>query len=320
MMEELKQIPVSLIEPDPNQPRQHFDDAGLQELADSIVKNGLIQPVAVTELDNGRYRLIYGERRWRAHKLAGLETIRAIVSDSADPAAILTRQVIENEYQTPLNPIEQAMVYRRLNTAGLDGQPWPLMEIAHRFNKAENTIAKYLRLLELDAPIQALVADGKWPVDRRATVALLSIPDAEARIALAERLTENGKVVNIPSLVRSCEVLKMKLVQAQNGRAPKPAQPAQPTDAEARRVAKVNLPDNGRLKVGQLRATAALTCAKCEWRTTAGMTEPAWFVFNSAVNNTCDECRYKMGGDDLSVCRDCPLPVMLIKLAEVAHV
>jgi len=315
-MQELHTIPVALIEPDPNQPRKAFDEVALQELAESIAHHGLIQPVAVLDLGNGRYRLIYGERRWRAHKLAGLDTIRAIVSANSDPVDILTRQIVENEYQSPLNPIEQALVYQHLLNGGLDGKPLPVVEIAHRFGKSDTTVATYLKLLTLDPPIQSLVAAGKWPTDPRATAAILSVPDTEARVALARRLTEEGKRVNIPALIRSCAVLREKVLQAQNGRFPTPPSGS---EAEARRVAKVALPQVGQAPGGRLRSVAAATCADCDWRSTAGLDEPAWSVLQTAVGGTCEKCRYKMGGNDLSVCNDCPLPAMLIKLAKAVE-
>lgn len=104
---------VSDIEPDKNQPRRDFDEEALQELADSISQHGVISPLVVTRIDDGRYRIIAGERRWRASKLAGLETVPVVVKEYTDEE-ISEISLVENLQRKDLNPLEEAFGYKRL--------------------------------------------------------------------------------------------------------------------------------------------------------------------------------------------------------------
>lgn len=148
-------LPLARVAPNPHQPRRHWDDAGLEELAASIREHGVLQPVLVTETLNG-YQLIAGERRVRAARLAGLERIPALVRHLADRDQ-LEVALVENVQRADLDPIEEALAYRQLiEEFGLTQE-----RVAERVGKARATVANTLRLLELHADVQAAIAEGR---------------------------------------------------------------------------------------------------------------------------------------------------------------
>jgi ParB family chromosome partitioning protein len=141
--------------PNPHQPRRHFDDAGLAELAASIREHGVLQPVLVTETLDG-YQLIAGERRVRAARLAGLEQVPALIRQLADRDQ-LEVALVENVQRADLDPIEEALAYRQLiDEFGLTQE-----RVAARVGKARTTISNTLRLLDLHPDVQAAIADGR---------------------------------------------------------------------------------------------------------------------------------------------------------------
>jgi ParB family chromosome partitioning protein len=151
----LESIPVDQIDPNPFQPRRAFPDSGLKELADSIRASGLVQPVLARRADQ-RFQLIVGERRWRAAKLAGLETIPAVVRDLAD-REVLELALTENLLREDLNPIETAHGLQALQEKhGLTHE-----EIAGRLGVSRTTVTNTLRLLRLPEEVQQLLAEGK---------------------------------------------------------------------------------------------------------------------------------------------------------------
>ncbi|HKZ01439.1 MAG TPA: ParB/RepB/Spo0J family partition protein, partial [Pyrinomonadaceae bacterium] len=148
-------VEVELIDASPLQPRTHFDQASLEQLAQSIETHGVVQPV-VLRPKNGRYELVAGERRWRAAKIAGLSRIPAVVRDIRDKD-LLELALIENIQREDLNPIEEAQAYKKLiETVGLTQE-----SLADRVGRDRSYITNYLRLLRLPADIQRLVAEGK---------------------------------------------------------------------------------------------------------------------------------------------------------------
>lgn len=178
------EIAVSLIVPNPKQPRTDIDEESLAELADSIKKVGLLQPVVVRPFGDG-YQIIAGERRWRAARAAGLERIPARVLGASD-AESLEIALIENLQREDLNAIEEARGYRRLLTEHQMTQA----ELADKVSKSRSAITNALRLLDLPEEVQELVYNGSLSAGHAR--ALLSIPDDTLRIKLAEKLVAEG--------------------------------------------------------------------------------------------------------------------------------
>ena len=194
---ETLKVGISLIEPAKNQPRKEFREESLDELADSIKKYGVLQPLIV-EKDGIGYRLIAGERRWRAAKKAGLTEVPVIIKElkSGEAAEIA---LIENLQRVDLNPVEEAMAYRSLTEEyGLKQD-----EIAEKVSKSRAAVANSLRLLKLPDEILVKVADGTLSAGHAR--AILSVPDEEKRKELAEKCGSQGLSV------RDCEKLAKKL-------------------------------------------------------------------------------------------------------------
>jgi ParB family chromosome partitioning protein len=149
------EVPLARVVPNPHQPRRHWDDAGLEELAASIREHGVLQPVLVTETLDG-YQLIAGERRVRASRLAGLERIPALVRQLADRDQ-LEVALVENVQRSDLDPIEEALAYRQLvDEFGLTQE-----RVAERVGKARTTVANTMRLLDLHPDVQAAIGEGR---------------------------------------------------------------------------------------------------------------------------------------------------------------
>ncbi len=182
------QLKISLVEPRPDQPRKFFDKEQLQELADSIAEHGVIQPIIVVNGENGYYRIIAGERRWRAAKLAGLTEIPAIVRDYSDVQAAEI-SLIENLQREDLNPIEEAQGYKNL----MDRFGMTQDSISERVGKSRSNVANMLRLLNLDDEIQLLVQSGRLSTGHAR--ALLAVPDREKRLELARRIEDENLTV-----------------------------------------------------------------------------------------------------------------------------
>lgn len=150
------QIEVGKISPNPQQPRTHFDESDLRDLADSIKKHGILQPLVVSDLGEGRYELIAGERRLRASKLAGLTKVPVIVR-SFDQQQKLEMALIENIQRSNLNPIEAAIAYKKLGAEF----NLTLDQIGERVGKAKSTVSNAMRLLQLPKEALEAVATGK---------------------------------------------------------------------------------------------------------------------------------------------------------------
>src|SRR5262245_41103393 len=178
-------LEISKIRPNPRQPRQSFDEAGLDELARSIRTQGLLQPVVVRPLADGRFELIAGERRWRAAQRAGIHRIPAVVRDVPDEK-LLELALIENLQREELNAIEEAEAYRILvDDLGLTHQ-----DVADRVGKQRTTVANALRLLNLPDAVKAMVR-GKL-ISMGHARALLALADRKTIEALAERIVADG--------------------------------------------------------------------------------------------------------------------------------
>ncbi|MBB4935416.1 ParB family chromosome partitioning protein [Lipingzhangella halophila] len=181
----LEEIELGAITPNPRQPRQNFDEEQLAELTASIAEVGLLQPVVVRKLGDGRYELIMGERRWRASTEAGLEYIPAIVRDTGDDA-LLRDALLENLHREQLNPLEEAAAYQQL----LDDFGATHDELAKRIGRSRPHITNTLRLLNLSPGVQRRVAAGVLSAGHAR--ALLSVEDTETQDRLARRIVEEG--------------------------------------------------------------------------------------------------------------------------------
>ena len=176
-------LPINSISPNPSQPRREFDEKGINELAESITKYGLIQPITVRQKQNNAYELIAGERRLRAAKLAGLKTIPAIISDVSQERSSLMA-LIENLQRENLNVFEEAEALERLiNSFGLTQD-----EVAEKIGKSQSTIANKLRLLRLNNNVRDIII--KNGLGERHARALLKLPDGADRMAVLKMIVD----------------------------------------------------------------------------------------------------------------------------------
>jgi len=184
----LKDIAVNAIDPNPNQPRVHFDEASLAELTASISAIGVLQPILVRPEGNDRYQLIAGERRWRAASRAGLQMIPAIVRVTDDVSSV-EQALVENLHRQDLTPLEEAAAYQQL----LEDFNMTHEQVASKVGKSRSAITNALRLLGLPPSIQSLLADGRLSAGH--AKALLGTPDRSLQEQLAKRAVEMGWTV-----------------------------------------------------------------------------------------------------------------------------
>lgn len=191
----LDEVPIELVHPNPNQPRMHFNKEELDELALSIEKDGLLQPILVREDAQG-YEIIAGERRWQASQLAGLKKVPVRIKE-ADDMKVLELALIENLQRSDLNPIEEAYGYKRMMERGNRTQS----EVASAVSKGRSTIANALRLLDLPEDAQQMLYEEKITAGHAR--AILAIPSDEGRAKLTEKLAkEKLSVREAESLAR----------------------------------------------------------------------------------------------------------------------
>ena len=200
-------LPIHKVEPNPDQPRQDFDEEELQALSESIATHGVVQPLTVRMLPNGYYQIIAGERRWRASRMAGLHEIPAVIIE-ADDKKVMELALIENLQRQDLNPIEEAQGYGVLmNEYGLTQD-----EAAKRVGKSRPAVANALRLLSLDTEISEMVRAGKLTAGHARAV--LSIKNTKKQIEAAK------KIANLGLSVRQAELLCKNMEKA-----PQPEKP-----------------------------------------------------------------------------------------------
>lgn len=197
-------IPVQNIRPNPHQPRKEFKEESLDELAHSIKKHGLIQPVTVRYIGEKRFELISGERRLRATKRAGLEDIPAYIRE-VDDDEIISFALIENIQREDLNPVEVAMGYKRL----VDELDYTQAEVAEKVGKNRTTVTNMLRLLNLPAFIQAALRDEKIAMGHAR--ALIAVEDEDVQEKIFNKAIKQGySVRQIEEAVRSYDTKKTK--------------------------------------------------------------------------------------------------------------
>lgn len=195
--DEFRRLKLEDVIPNPNQPRVNFDEDGMDELAASVTEVGVLQPVIVRPLDDGRYALIAGERRWRAARRAGLSEIPAMVRTSDDQGT-LTEALIENLQRQDLGPLEEAAAYQTL----LEDYGLTHEQVAAAVGKSRPAISNTLRLMQLPAAIQGMVERGELSAGHAR--ALLAIEDAAyAQHVAARAVTEGWTVRQVEEAARA---------------------------------------------------------------------------------------------------------------------
>lgn len=217
----VRTVPLREIEPDPGQPRKTFPEESLSELADSISQHGLLQPIAVRPQSMGGYRIVAGERRWRACRLAGLTEVPVIILDVSDQEA-MELALIENLQREDLDPIEEACGIREL----MDRCELTQEQAARRLGKSRSALANSLRLLNLPPEALELLKAGKLTAGH--AKAILGLPSHELQVQAAQLIAEHN--LN----VRQAEELCRRLAkEAKEAAAPEPApRPALPVEVE----------------------------------------------------------------------------------------
>jgi ParB family transcriptional regulator, chromosome partitioning protein len=183
--QELAELPVEQIHPNPRQPRRRFEPDAATGLASSVRAQGLLQPIVVRPRSEGGWELIAGERRWRAAKDAGLTSLPALIR-SADDRDTLLLSLVENVAREQLSPVEEARAYAVL----LDEFGLSLGDVAERVGKAKPTVSNRVRLLELPEDVLWMLARGD--LTERHARAVLAVPDREGQKKLAKRIVEQG--------------------------------------------------------------------------------------------------------------------------------
>lgn len=228
-------IEISRIIRNPNQPRKNFDETALQELADSIKQNGVLQPILVRKI-GGKYQIVAGERRYQASKLAGLKEIPAVVRD-IDDKEVFQLALIENLQRSDLSPMEEAKGYRQL----IDSQGLTQEGLAKILSKSRSAIANTLRLMDLPTVVQEMIEQGLLTAGHAR--AILAVPTEEGRVELAQKVVkENLTVRQTENLAPLFSVEK---------EAPRPRVPTPQTYKRAARQLRQMLDTN--VKVKQVR-------------------------------------------------------------------
>ncbi|MGX8775080.1 MAG: ParB/RepB/Spo0J family partition protein [Bacillota bacterium] len=235
------QLPVSDISPDRSQPRKSFSDESLSELADSIREHGILQPILVRPDSGGSYKIVAGERRWRAARLAGLDRIPAIVREMSDSDAYSVA-LVENLQREDLNPVEEAEGYRQL----ADTQGWTQEQIASRVGKSRPAVANALRLLTLPESVLSLLRDGKITAGH--AKAILAISDDSVKQRVAELVAEKELSV------REAE----RLSRTSSERPPRKPSPSDPVASEVELALKDALGVNVKVKYNDGKGTLSL--------------------------------------------------------------
>ena len=192
----LAEIPISQIQPNPYQPRKTFNEASIEELARSVREHGIVQPLVVTRAGD-KYKLIAGERRFRAAQKSGLTTVPALIKEMMQEGDALQIALIENIQREDLNPIEEAMAYHQLH----DDFQLTQEEISKRVGKERSTVANFLRLLKLPDPVKKLLASGQLSMGHAR--ALLAIESPKKQEQLADRVVRKSLNVRQTELLAS---------------------------------------------------------------------------------------------------------------------
>jgi ParB family chromosome partitioning protein len=194
------ELEVELLVPNPFQPRLRFEDKSIEELAESIKKHGLIQPIIVRKKE-GRYEIVAGERRWQAAKKAGLQRIHAVVKDVSDEECALMA-LVENLQRENLNPLEEAIAFKNIQ----DRFQLTQEEIADKIGLSRSTVTNTLRILNLPEPVKNLIRENK--LSRGHAVAISGLPTEELQLKAAEAVVKNS--LSVRETERLVNLLKGK--------------------------------------------------------------------------------------------------------------
>lgn len=194
----INEIELSKISVNPNQPRREFDPVALQELADSIAEIGIIQPITLRQLSEDNYQIIAGERRYRASIQAGLSTIPAYIR-TANDESVMEMALIENIQREDLNAVEVALAYQHL----LEQYNLTQERLSERVGKKRTTVANYLRLLKLPAPIQVALKNKEIDMGHARALLALDTPQLQIKI-FHEILKHHYSVRKVEELVKAC--------------------------------------------------------------------------------------------------------------------
>lgn len=196
MSDEIKELFIDDVIPDPNQPRKCFDETKLQELAQSISQHGLLQPILVRPLQNDKFQIVHGERRWRACMLLGLKTIKAEPRE-LDGKQVLEIQLIENLQREDLSPIEEAETFQRMiNELGYTHE-----ELGKRIGKSREYVTNKLRLLELHEDIKKALHNGK--IKESHARILLPFEESRQKAVFNEILAHGLKVRQVEEIIKA---------------------------------------------------------------------------------------------------------------------
>lgn len=231
-----REVELSEITPNRNQPRDHFDEETLGSLAASIQEVGVIQPVILREIEGG-YELVAGERRWRAAARVGLRTIPALVR-TADDQASLETAIVENLHRQDLNALEEAAAYQQL----LDDFSMTQQQVAARVGRSRSAVANTIRLMQLPASVQGYLIDGRLSAGHAR--ALLAAPDAATQESLAAEILDNNLTVR--------QVEERLRVAADAASTPAAAESEHPSDSDESEARTV--PDPAILELEELLA------------------------------------------------------------------
>ncbi len=260
---QLREVPVSSVRPNALQPRSHFDEEAMSSLAASVRELGVLQPVLVRALgEDGEeaYELIAGERRWRAARRAGLQTIPVLVKESTDDVHSLEQALVENLHREDLNPLEEAAAYQQL----IDDFSFTHEQVATRVGKSRVAVTNTLRLLQLPTGAQRALAEGS--ISAGHARALLGSPDRALQEALVQRIVAEGLTVRAIEEAIRVGVEEPDVVA--------PAEPdAGSTNGATNRGAPVGvrrLPEPGLLELEELLSAHLDTRVKVELRNRRG--------------------------------------------------
>ena len=182
----LRTAPLDALRPNRFQPRSHFDESGLEELAGSIRSQGVVQPLVVTPESDGTFVIVAGERRWRAAKLAGLESVPIVIREITEDRELLELALVENLQRADLNAVEEAEAYQMLRESfGLSQE-----QIGERVGKGRSTVTNMLRLLRLPSEVQDLLRSGQITAGQARP--LLAFPSKARQVEMARRASKEG--------------------------------------------------------------------------------------------------------------------------------
>lgn len=259
----LREVPITSIRANPLQPRSHFDEEAMSALAASIRELGVLQPVLVREIDDPveSYELIAGERRWRAARRAGLQTVPVIVQSRTADVHSLEQALVENLHREDLNPLEEAAAFQQL----IDEFGMTHEDVATRVGRSRVTVTNTLRLLQLPSGVQRALAEGS--ISAGHARALLATPDRTLQEGLVTRIVEEGLTVRaVEDAVRPVEP-----VSTTSGDTREPAPDVGTTEGSIARVARQRrLPEPGILELEELLSIYLNTRVKVELRNRRG--------------------------------------------------